>query len=66
MLERFGFIKGKQLCACPRRGRWQEGKNIVSLPYNWLLIVGEFHSIEGSYQIRHFKCTLYAHKPNLL
>ncbi len=27
------------LGACPRRGRWQEKENIVSLPYNWPFIV---------------------------
>jgi len=56
MLERFGFFpkKGKKNHVRVLGGGDDE-RDIASLPYNWLFIVGEFHSIEGCYQIRHFR-----------
>jgi hypothetical protein len=40
-------IKGNNVfCACFGKGKWQEGENIISLPYDLPFIVGEFSYIQ--------------------
>jgi hypothetical protein len=42
-------IRGQKICsACPRRGKMVKRK-IVSLPYNWPFIVGNFCFVERCY-----------------
>jgi hypothetical protein len=59
-------IKGENVfCACSRNGKWQEGENIIILPHNFPIIVGEFCYIQRCCETYVFsKRIMYG--PNLL